>query len=240
MRHKYRFAILGLVVVAVAVPLITPAASAAGGSNLVIDSERTQQSITFKKQSFTNRDCAYVENMLTGTGKRTLMRFAVTTYNRGTASLNLGNPVCSTLFEYSACHNHYHFTNYALYELFSVDPRISASPSLVTGRKQAFCLMDTDRDPLAISTNSAFFTCSNQGLSLGWGDTYGAYLDGQWLDITRVSPGKYWLRVTVNPLNINNSGIYSPTSQSALAMLESSYGDNVAVVPVQIPIKIAG
>jgi hypothetical protein len=240
MGHKSRFAVLALVVVAGAIPLLAPVASAEGVTNLVIDVARTQQTIAFKKQSFTSRDCAYVEKMLTGTGKRTLMRFDVTTYNRGTANLSLGNPVNNTLFEYSPCHNHYHFSNYALYELFSVDPRISASPSLVTGRKQAFCLMDTDRDPLAISTNPASFTCSNQGMSLGWGDTYGAYLDGQWLDITRVSPGKYWLRVTVNPLNINNSGIYSPNSQAALAMLESNYGDNVAVIPVQVPTKIPG
>lgn len=240
MRHKYRFAILGLVVVAVAVPLITPAASASGVSNLVIDSARTQQSIAFKKQMFTKTDCAYVENMLTGTGKRTLMRFGVTAYNRGSAAVTLGNPIGNSLFEYSPCHKHYHFSNYAFYELFSSDPRISTSQPVVTGRKQAFCLEDFERDPLAVSPPPALFTCSNQGLTPGWADTYGSYLDGQWLDITGLRAGGYWLRVTINPLNVYSSSLYSPTSQSALAMLESNYGDNVAVVPVQIPIKIAG
>ena len=240
MGHKYRFAILGLAFISGAIPLIAPAASAVGESNLVIDSARTQQSIVFKKQMFTSKDCAYAEQMLTGTGKRTLMRFDVTVYNRGSSAVNLGNPVNNPLFGYSPCHQHYHFSNYALYELFLADPRISTGQPVLTGRKQAFCLMDFERDPNVPNPPAAVFTCSYQGLTPGWADTYGSYLDGQWLDITGVKPGGYWLRVTINPLNVYSSSLYSPASPVALAMRESSYADNVAVLPVQIPIKISG
>jgi hypothetical protein len=238
--HKYRFAILGLALISGAIPLIAPAASAVGESpNLVIDSARTQQSIVFKKQMFTSKDCAYAEQMLTGTGKRTLMRFDVTVYNRGSSAVNLGNPVNNPLFGYSPCHKHYHFSNYALYELFSADPRSSTGQQpVLTGRKQAFCLMDFERDPTVLTPPPAVFTCSNQGLTQGWADTYGSYLDGQWLDITGVKPGRYYLRVTINPCNIYSSSSCTPGLASA--MTESSYADNVAVLPVQIPIKIAG
>ena len=241
MINKYRVAILVLALISGFIPLIAPAASAeVAPPNLVIDSARTQRSIVFKKQMFTSKDCAYAEQMLTGTGKRTLMRFDVTVYNRGGSAVNLGNPVNNPLFGYSPCHKHYHFSNYALYELFSADPRSSVGQPVLTGRKQAFCLEDVERDPAAVNPPPAFFTCSNQGITPGWADTYGSYLDGQWLDITRVNPGSYWLRVTINPLNIFSSSLYSPTSLAALAMLESNYDDNVAVIPVQIPIKISG
>ncbi|MCA9697946.1 MAG: hypothetical protein KC431_10515, partial [Myxococcales bacterium] len=42
------------------------------------------------------------------------------------------------------------------------------------------------------------YTCYNQGLSLGWSDTYGAALDCQWIDVTDVAPGDYTLRMEVN------------------------------------------
>jgi hypothetical protein len=208
--------------------------------NLVINTARVQSSVVFKTQMFTAKDCAYIENSLTGTGKRALMRFDVSTANRGTSPLVLGSPVNNPLFVWSPCHKHYHLSGYALYELFSSDPRTSSSPALVTGRKQAFCLEDFELDPLTPSPGPAVYTCANQGISVGWADTYGSYLDGQWLDITGVAPGNYWLRVIVNPYNVAVSPIYDPTSTAALALRESDYSDNVAVVPVTIPTKISG
>lgn len=100
----------------------TSDASATGLANLVLNTARVQSSISFKTQSFTTKDCAYVEQSLTGTGKRTLMRFDVSAANRGSAAMVLGNPVGNPLFQYSACHRHYHFSGYALYELFRSDP----------------------------------------------------------------------------------------------------------------------
>ena len=220
-----------------------PAAGAppATAPNLVINGARLASSVVFKTQNFTAKDCAYVEGSLTGTGKRTLIRFDVSAANRGTAPMVLGDPRSNaTLFEYSACHRHYHFSGYALYELFGSDPATTTSAPLVTGRKQAFCLEDFERDPGTPTAGPAVYTCSNQGISVGWADTYGSYLDGQWLDITGVQPGRYWLKVTINPYNVSSSPIYDPTSDAAKAITESSYSDNVAVAAVTIPTKIAG
>ncbi len=231
---------LALALALSATPAIAAPAPAAALPNLAINTARVASSIVFKTQMFASKDCAYIEGSLTGTGKRTLLRFDVSTANRGGSPIVLGNPVGNPLFAYSACHRHYHFGGYALYELFAVDPRVTSSAPVLTGRKQAFCLEDYEVDPLAVSSGPAVYTCSNQGISVGWADTYGSYLDGQWLDITGIRAGAYWLRVTVNPYNINNNPYYDPNSLAALALAESSYADNVAVVPVTIPVKIAG
>src|SRR5205823_3311040 len=40
-----------------------------------------------------------------------------------------------------------------------------------------------------------------QGLSVGWADVYSASLQGQWIDITEVPSGRYWLEAVVDPAN---------------------------------------
>ena len=88
----------------------------------------------------------------------------------------------------------------------------------------------------------AKYTCGYQGISVGWADIYGAYLDGQWLDITGVSPAapghQYYLRVIINPFNVPDSSYYAPGAPAALAMQELDYSNNTALVPVTIPIRI--
>jgi hypothetical protein len=92
----------------------------------------------------------------------------------------------------------------------------------VVGHKQAFCLEDFE--PVSANAGPAKFTCAYQGISVGWSDTYGSYLDCQWIDVTGVFPGQYRLRVTIN------GGPSGPH-----VFQESNYTDNVATVPVTIP-----
>ena len=73
----------------------------------------------------------------------------------------------------------------------------------------------------------AKYTCSNQGISVGWSDVYDASLDCQWIDVTGVAPGQYLLRVTING---------GPNGAHVFA--ESDYTDNVATVPVTIPKRL--
>jgi hypothetical protein len=152
------------------------------------------------------------QSCVTGTGKRKLLRFDVATPNVGTADLLLGDPVNNPLFVFSPCHGHYHFSGYAKYELLDTSGNF-----LLEGRKQAFCLEDFARwDPNA---GPAKFTCSYQGISVGWQDIYGSYLDCQWLDVTDFPAGNYLLRVTINPERV---------------LQESDYSNNSATVPVTI------
>ncbi|GEM_PF-6956326 len=180
--------------------------------DLTIDAQRLQSSVIIRTKVFKPGDCAVFEGCVGGSGKRKLLRFDVATPNIGDADLFLGSPVNNPLFSFSQCHRHYHFNGYANYELLN-----AAGTNVLTGHKQAFCLMDYSRyDP---SAGPAQYTCSYQGISAGWQDVYGSYLDCQWLDITGIAKGDYLLQVTINPDRI---------------LTESNYVNNVAAVPVSI------
>lgn len=40
-----------------------------------------------------------------------------------------------------------------------------------------------------------------QGIGIGWMDVYGKNLPGQWIDITDVPGGRYWIESVVDPYN---------------------------------------
>ena len=201
--------------------------------DLVLNAARVQSSLHFDIRNFSRNDCAVQEGLVRGIGRRALVRFDVSAANLGAADLFLGDPTTQTnLFAYSACHRHYHFTGYATYELLNATGTV-----VVTGRKQAFCLEDFE--PAVSNPTPAKYNCGYQGISAGWADTYGSYLDGQWLDITGVPPGNYYLRVIINPYNVTlwQGGTIDPSNvPTALAMQESDYSNNTAVVPVRIPV----
>ena len=186
--------------------------TAPGVPDLTIDEARVAESAFTETQVFLDTDCAVVEGCVNGAGERLLLRFDVATPNIGTADLVLGMPKKSPdLFEYSPCHGHYHFSGYAKYELLSL------SEVVVEGRKQAFCLEDFEKvDPNA---GKAKYTCSNQGISVGWQDVYRSSLDCQWLDITGVPPGMYELRVTINPERVLTEASYENNTASVFLVL---------------------
>ncbi len=169
-----------------------------GYPDLAIDSARLAQSIKFSSKVFKSTDCAVNEGCAVA-GKRKLVRFDVATPNFGTADLFLGPPSAHPdWFIYSPCHGHYHLQNFSEYRLRN------ASGVVVTGHKQAFCLEDVAQYWSGYPSNG--YTCANQGISVGWGDIYGSYLDCQWLDITNVPPGNYTIEVVINKSGLINEG----------------------------------
>ena len=97
-------------------------------------------------------------------------------------------------FVFSECHAHYHFEGFADYEL--VDP---GGDTVAVGRKQAFCLVDSNRfsdDPSVAETSR--YSCAFQGIQRGWSDVYSSALPCQFLDVTGIDPGAYTLRVEIN------------------------------------------
>jgi hypothetical protein len=171
-------------------------------------------SVDLRSRNFRPGDCAVVEGCVGGTGKRRLLRFDVVTPNIGAADVVLGPPQSRPdLFEYSPCHGHYHLHGYAEYALLAAD-----GTTVVRGRKQAFCLLDSMKyDPAAGPSNG--YTCGNQGITAGWADVYSKYLDCQWIDVTQVRPGTYQLRVQVNAAGV---------------LTEADYANNTATIPVAI------
>ena len=137
--------------------------------------------------------CELLEGCVDDVGIRTILRFSLSARNIGSTDLVLGvaanNP---DVFHYSGCHDHYHFDNFANYELRDGETVIAR------GHKQAFCLLDS----YSPAWPNAFgkFYCGNQGISRGFADIYEAELPCQWIDITEVPPGDYTLRAEINPV----------------------------------------
>ena len=168
----------------------------------------------------TEDTCELLEGCVGAPGWRTVLLFTTSVPNIGSRDLALGVPANTPeLFHYSPCHDHYHFDEFARYELVDADELVVA-----TGHKQAFCLLDT------ISWAWPFelpqFDCTNQGVSRGFSDFYEAGLPCQWVDITGVEPGEYTLRVILNP----------PRPEHAIPELnERDYTNNGLEFVVEVP-----
>lgn len=162
--------------------------------------------------------CELLEGCVGGLGWRTILRFSIVTPNIGSTDLVLGvaanNP---DVFHYSECHAHYHFDEFARYELRD------AGGVVASGHKQAFCLLDDYS--WAWPNTPVEFDCANQGISRGFADSYESDLPCQWIDVTDVPPGDYTLRATLN----------QPRPDSALPLLnERDYDNNTVEVPVSL------
>jgi hypothetical protein len=181
--------------------------------DLAIDEAGIAANWRVSAQTFSQASCEVVEKCVGAPGRRMLLRFDLRTPNVGEGDLYLGSPEDNPLFEYSPCHRHYHFSDYARYRLVDGSGR-----QVAAGHKQAFCLRDSERIA-SDAPPSARYTCRDQGLQAGWADTYAGSLPCQWIDITGVPPGDYMIEVRVN---------------EARGILESSYDNNVSTVPVRL------
>lgn len=192
----------------------------------------------------------------TALGTSTL-RFSTTSWNSGTGALQLeagdtdtgsgkqkvfqrifasdGSSILnfSGWFEWHPAHSHFHFDDYALYTLQPVN---APGGSLRTGSKTTFCVMDTTAVNLSLPGApqiKAYNTCSNtiQGMSIGWGDTYGSHLAGQEIDFTDNPNGIYQLKIEIDPQHVIVEGtksdniscvLLSIKKPSTVAVLDSS------------------
>jgi hypothetical protein len=173
------------------------------------------------------------------------LRFSTTSWNNGTGALQLeAGPVdtgsgkqqvlqrvflsdgssyvrTAGYFEWHEGHNHFHFDDYALYTL---QPINAPGGSLRTGSKMTFCVMDTTKVDSSLPSAPAqavYSTCGRfiQGMSVGWGDTYGSSLIGQELDFTDNPDGIYQLRIEIDPKKV---------------IIEANENDNVSCVLLDI------
>ncbi|TWW60788.1 Protein-lysine 6-oxidase [Takifugu flavidus] len=170
-----------------------------GLPDLVPDPYYIQTGTYVQRISMYNLRCAAEENCLSSSSRyasdydaRVLLRFTQRVKNQGTADFLPSKPRYS--WEWHSCHNHFHsMDEFSLYELLDADTQ----KQVAEGHKASFCLEDTSCD----SGYYRRYACTShtQGLSPGCYDTYNADIDCQWIDITDVSPGKYILKVTVNP-----------------------------------------
>lgn len=116
-------------------------------------------------------------------------------------------------FEDADGHNHWHVKNAARYSLWNAAKTGEVAPAMKVG----FCMEDTERREtngpstrVYTTTGSNNFCGQNEptraslfeGVSAGWRDVYNAALTFQWVDVSDVSPGTYWVRADVDPDDI--------------------------------------
>jgi len=128
-------------------------------------------------------------------------------------------------FEYHGDnHNHFHLENYARYTLQPVN---APGGSQRTSEKVSFCLLDNAKINTRLPNapkKPVYETCNPyvQGISVGWGDTYASFLEGQSFDFSGNPSGDYLLTIEVNPLH---------------NLFESNYTDNIACALLRVDVS---
>ena len=176
-------------------------------------------------------DCTLAEKCVGAAGWRRLLQFSSINWNTGAKTLDIGavdyliagmpdgELAKHNIYEFSECHEHYHFMHYGDFTF---------GPQKPSNSKRGFCLQSTDR--LSNNENSplhnAYSDCSYQGIEAGWGDNYNAGIDCQWIDVTGYDvsqgPVKEAILETFNPdgflcegttvLDTAGKQVYEPTS----------------------------
>jgi hypothetical protein len=221
--------------------------------DLIVDQAILRENWIVRDEKF-SADACHEEGGITP-GEHRVLRFSVSTPNIGNANLVVGDPNVHIanddgLFELSTCHGHFHFRHYATYEL--IDP---VTKNVWRSAKLGFCMIDELKyQPYSGPSNNKrnFLLCGapgvpgNQGISMGWADLYFWKLEGQYFVMDEgdgqlpVPPGKYIIRITVNPGFVPTLGepclFADPLHAGVCHQLpESNYENNVAEIVITIP-----
>lgn len=127
---------------------------------------------------------------------------------------------------YHPQHKHWHVANIARYDLCQIDP-VTGGPGkiLASTDKISFCLVDVIRlNPKQYQGpkyGQRYTSCNTRisGITPGWADVYYYNLYGQWIDITGIKDGTYYLKITMNPKRL---------------FIEETYRNNVAQLKINI------
>jgi hypothetical protein len=126
-------------------------------------------------------------------------------------------------------HQHWHLLGIDRYELWTGD----ASRRLRRDRKQGFCLGDRyelfpgRRLPRQPSRPSYPGACGKdrpdlthvvEGITIGWGDSYKANIEGQYIDITGIAPGRYLLVHRIRLGGLLETNPYNDASCAAFTL----------------------
>ena len=139
-------------------------------------------------------------------------------------------------FVFHPQHDHWHFENFARYELRNAAPGGSiGSTVLASNSKVSFCLVDsvTVNSSLEHAGTQTYHDCDQvdpQGISVGWADVYAWNLFGQSLDITGLPNGQYWIVSTADPDNLIKEGGGGAESNNGAAVKIRIKGTKVTVI----------
>ncbi|MBI4409367.1 MAG: hypothetical protein HY561_06635 [Gemmatimonadetes bacterium] len=234
-----------------------------GTPDLIVDRLELAASWVIYEETFSSTSCSAIEGGFEG-GTHRVLRFTVKTPNIGDADVFIGDPNSHIdpngdgdtsdsdgLFELAPCHNHFHFRNYATYEIFPVLANGSLGKA-IQARKRGFCMIDVDPFKSDIPPESfVYASCGRpgipgfQGISTGWSDEYFKFLSGQFFLLTDpvepILPGDYVIRITVNPpFKPRRAEVCPAKDPNGLCHMfaESDYANNAAEVQVTVPDRV--
>ena len=110
-------------------------------------------------------------------------------------------------------HHHFHLQHVAKYSLWNATKTAEVAPA----QKVGFCLEDSEHVEMKVGPKNPVYadniapyrdfcqryrpnaTSLYEGVSPGWRDLYSSELAFQWVEVSNVLPGEYWLREDVNP-----------------------------------------
>jgi hypothetical protein len=226
----------------------------AAQADMIVRTDMLEQQWVVRDEKLDASFCSVIEGGVTP-GLHRLVRFTVATANVGDADIYIGDPLAhyaanDGLFELATCHQHFHFRNYALYQL--IDPRTG---KVWKAAKAGFCMLDTDPNPPSLGgdppRNPQYRACGtltepgDQGITHGWSDTYRFFLGGQYFVLDGgdgqppVPPGEYIIRITANP-SYKPSGkepcrVLDPATGLCHNFAEADYTNNIGEVRITIP-----
>jgi hypothetical protein len=100
-------------------------------------------------------------------------------------------------------HHHFHFEDFAHYKLRAVAPGGGPGDVVREGSKAGFCpgrLRDCPAVPPDRPPFPHYTECYPVGgISVGWGDLYDQTIDFQWIDVTGLPNGQYYLESIADP-----------------------------------------
>jgi Lysyl oxidase/Bacterial Ig domain len=135
------------------------------------------------------------------------------------------------IYETADGHNHWHLRAAMRYALYNGVKSAEVAPA----QKVGFCLIDSEHVDGSGPSNAAYLLgtfCErnnptaasvSMGISPGWRDRYGSTLAFQWVDVSDVQPGTYWLGATSDPDNV--------VLESNEANNGTAFADTASVIP---------
>ncbi len=168
-----------------------------------------------------------------------------------------GDPTPTVLFEPNDSHDHWHLRSAARYSLWNQGRTREVAPAMKVG----FCLLDSQRmdawaPSTAAYTHSGIAFCQQglpgansvtMGISPGWRDVYGRSLAYQWVDVSDVEPGSYWLSSEVDPEGVviesqeTNARAFASTASIVPGYRARSFKqrvDPLLLTPVRISLQV--
>jgi hypothetical protein len=165
-------------------------------------------------------------------------------YNPATNSFSFSRYAPGGTFIYHAGHGHFHLEGYAEYKLVQNVGGVPGNQVMrndgteAVGEKVGFCLINVSTFAVPgsgqSSTSLPGYSANNsngqpspscgftQGVSVGRADVYNSGYDGQWIDVTGVPNGSYFIQVTADSKN---------------AVEESDESNNTMYVPVTLNVN---